>query len=72
MYIINCNCFYFFFKKKRYDIIVKEAKLRQKENVSSRINMWKNVLQPFSFDSRDTKKYKVNQNVNKKIGTIDI
>jgi len=65
--------------KPKYDSIVEEAKLRQKENVNSRLNMWKNILQPFSFDSRDTEKYRkkmemealkekeLNDNKNKKV-----
>ncbi|ORX53373.1 hypothetical protein BCR36DRAFT_411148 [Piromyces finnis] len=40
----------------KYDNIVKQAKLRQKENVNSRLNMWKTTLKPFSFDSRDAEK----------------
>jgi len=40
----------------KYDSIVEQAKLRQKENVDSRLNMWKSILKPFSFDERDIRK----------------
>jgi len=49
---------------ERYDSIVEQAKLRQKENVDSRLNMWKSILKPFSFDERDIRKQMVYINYN--------
>jgi len=40
----------------KYNLIVEQAKIRQKENVNLRLNMWKTTLKPFSFDERDIKK----------------
>ncbi|ORX77493.1 hypothetical protein BCR32DRAFT_295574 [Anaeromyces robustus] len=42
--------------KPKYDSIVEQSKLRHKENVNMKLNMWKSILKPFSFDERDLKK----------------
>ncbi|OUM67132.1 hypothetical protein PIROE2DRAFT_5514, partial [Piromyces sp. E2] len=42
--------------KPKYDNIMEQAKIRQQENINSRLNMWKTTVKPFSFDSRDAEK----------------